>query len=199
MLLVVICGVIELLLIWFGLDEKVLQCLQCIQCVEQQCSDLIGVLLLLLCNECGQGISNVVCVVEQLLDVYCVQLGGKLLELVLEGECNLVIDVLEVVLLVVLGNLIGNVVKYLQDGEVCVFVGSNLVFVIDSGFGLSEEDVVKLFQCGYRGMYVGYLQGGGIGLLIVSCLCDLYGWQVSVCFGGECGVIVILMFLLKLL
>jgi len=66
--------------------------------------------------------------------------------------------------------------------------------VIDSGPGLSEEDAAKLFQRGYRGTHAGHSQGGGIGLSIVSRLCDLYGWQVNVRPGAGRGVIATLTF-----
>ena len=187
--LAVIRGATELLLTRPGLDEKVLQRLQRIQRAEQQCSDLIGALLLLSRNERGQGTSNVARVADQLLDAHRAQLGGKPLELVLEGERDLVIDAPEAALSVALGNLIGNAVKYSQDGSVRVHVSSNAVSVTDSGPGLSEEDAAKLFQRGYRGTHAGHSQAGGIGRSIVSRLCDLYGWQVCVRPGGARGVI----------
>ncbi|MEN5042083.1 HAMP domain-containing sensor histidine kinase [Stenotrophomonas sp. TWI1149] len=192
--LAVIRGATELLLTRPDLDPKVLQRLQRIQRAEQQCTDLIGALLLLSRNERGQGSSNVARVSEQLLDSHRAQLGGKPLELVLEGNHDLVIDAPESALSVALGNLIGNAVKYSREGAVRVRVGANAVEVIDSGPGLSEEDAAKLFQRGYRGTHAGHSQGGGIGLSIVSRLCDLYGWQVNVRPGAGRGVIATLTF-----
>ncbi|HDS0923980.1 TPA: HAMP domain-containing histidine kinase [Stenotrophomonas maltophilia] len=192
--LAVIRGATELLLTRPDLDPKVLQRLQRIQRAEQQCTDLIGALLLLSRNERGQGSSNVARVAEQLLDSHRAQLGGKPLELVLEGDRELVIDAPESALSVALGNLIGNAVKYSQEGSVRVLVTGNRVEVIDSGPGLSEQDAAKLFQRGYRGTHAGHSQGGGIGLSIVSRLCDLYGWQVNVRPGETRGVVATLTF-----
>lgn len=192
--LAVIRGATELLLARPGIDEKVLQRLQRIQRAEQQCSDLIGSLLLLSRNERAQGSSNVARVAEQLLESHRAQLGGKPLELALEGSRELVIDAPESALSVALGNLIGNAVKYSQEGRVLVRVGSNAVEVIDNGPGLSEKDAASLFQRGYRGTHAGHSQGGGIGLSIVSRLCALYGWQVDIRPGKERGVIATLTF-----
>ena len=192
--LAVIRGATELLLTRPNLDDKVLQRLQRIQRAEQQCSDLIGSLLLLSRNERGQGSSNVAKVAEQLIESHRAQLGGKPLQLLLEGERNLTIDAPESALSVALGNLIGNAVKYTQEGQVVVRVLSDAVQVIDSGPGLSAEDAAKLFQRGYRGTHAGHSQGGGIGLSIVSRLCDLYGWQVNVRPGASKGVVATLWF-----
>jgi signal transduction histidine kinase len=192
--LAVIRGATELLLTRPNLDEKVHQRLLRIQRAEQQCSDLIGALLLLSRNERGQGTSDVAKVAEQLLDSHRAQIGGKPLELMLEGGRGLVIDAPDSALSVALGNLIGNAVKYTQEGKVVVRLLDDAVEVVDSGPGLSEEDAAKLFQRGYRGTHAGHSQGGGIGLSIVSRLCELYGWQVGVRPGVERGVVATLRF-----
>ncbi|HSX63164.1 MAG TPA: sensor histidine kinase, partial [Pseudoxanthomonas sp.] len=107
---------------------------------------------------------------------------------------NLTVDAPETVLSVALGNLIGNAVKYTMEGDVVVKLLPDGVEVIDSGPGLSAEDAARLFERGYRGTHAGHSQGGGIGLSIVSRLCDLYGWQVSVRPGERKGVIATLRF-----
>lgn len=192
--LAVIRGATELLLAREGLDDKVRQRLQRIARAEAQCSDLIGSLLLLSRNERGQGHSNVRRVAEHLSDALRAQIGAKPLVITIEGEDALVVDAPEAAVSVALGNLIGNAVKYTPSGEVKVIVGIDQVTVIDTGPGLSEEDAARLFQRGYRGTHSGRSQGGGIGLSIVSRLCALYGWDVSVHPGPTCGVVATLRF-----
>jgi len=165
-----------------------------IQRAEQQCTDLISALLLLSRSERGHGNTDVAKVAEQLLDAHRAQLGGKPLTLRVEGECGLRVDAPEAALSVALGNLIGNAVKYTLEGDVVVKLLPDSVEVVDSGPGLSPEDAARLFERGYRGTHAGHSQGGGIGLSIVSRLCDLYGWQVSVRPGEEKGVIATLRF-----
>ncbi|MFC3550906.1 sensor histidine kinase [Lysobacter cavernae] len=192
--LAVIKGASELLLSRPDLDDKTRNRLLRIQRAEQQCTDLISALLLLSRNERGHGATDIGKAAEQLLDAHRAQLGGKPLELRIEGERGLVVDAPEAAVAVALGNLIGNAVKYTTQGEVIVRLGPKAVEVIDSGPGLSAEDAAKLFQRGYRGTHAGHSQGGGIGLSIVRRLCDLYGWEVSVRPGEPHGVIATLAF-----
>src|SRR5690606_38057018 len=192
--LAVIKGAVELLLSRPGMDDKTRARLLRIQRAEQQCTDLISALLLLSRNERGHGASDVRRVAEQLLDAHRAQLGGKPLELRLEGEGELVVDAPESAINVALGNLIGNAVKYTTHGEVIVRLLDDAVEVVDSGPGLSAEDAARLFERGYRGTHAEHSLGGGIGLSIVRRLCKLYGWEVRVVPGEERGVVATLTF-----
>ena len=192
--LAVIRGAVELSLTRPDLDDKTRSRLQRIQRAEQQCTDLISALLLLSRNERGQGDTDVGKVAEQLLDAHRAQLGGRPLQLRLEGGVEQRVDAPEAAVNVALGNLVGNAVKYTPSGEVVVRVLAHAVEVSDSGPGLSAEDAAKLFTRGYRGTHAGHSQGGGIGLSIVRRLCALYGWDVRVRPGEEKGVVATLAF-----
>lgn len=193
--LAVIRGASELLLAKPDLDEKTRARLQRIERAEQQCTDLISALLLLSRNERGHGAADVGRLAEQLLDAHRTQLGGKSLVLRVEGAPGqVVVDAPDAAVTVALSNLIGNAVKYTQQGEIVVRLAENAVEVIDSGPGLSAEDAARLFERGYRGSHAEHTQGGGIGLSIVRRLCVLYGWRVRVVPGQEHGVVATLTF-----
>jgi signal transduction histidine kinase len=193
--LAVIRGASELLLAKPDMDEKTRARLQRVQRAEQQCTDLISALLLLSRNERGHGAADVGKLAEQLLDAHRTQLGGKPLTLRMEGDIGqVIVDAPDAAVTVALSNLIGNAVKYTQQGEVVVRLGDNAVEVIDSGPGLSAEDAARLFERGYRGSHAEHTHGGGIGLSIVRRLCALYGWRVRVVPGEAHGVVATLTF-----
>lgn len=193
--LAVVKGAAELLLAKPDLDEKTRTRLERIQRAERQCTDLISALLLLSRNERGHGATDVARVGAQLLEAHRTQLAGKPLALRLEGEPGMVVvDAPEAAVTVALGNLVGNAVKYTNEGEVVVRLADNAVDVVDTGPGLSAEDAARLFQRGYRGSHAEHTQGGGIGLSIVRRLCALYGWHVRVVPGAERGVVATLYF-----
>ena len=192
--LAVIKGAVELMLSRPDIDDKTRARLLRVHRAERQCTDLISALLLLSRNERGHGSADVGRIAEQLLDMHRAQLGGKPLELRLEGEHGLVVDAPEAAVAVALGNLIGNAVKYTPQGEVVVRLSANAVEVVDSGPGLTSEEAARLFERGYRGSHAAHSQGSGIGLSIVRRLCDLYGWNVRVVPGRGQGVVARLAF-----
>lgn len=79
---------------------------------------------------------------------------------------------------VMVGNLIRNACLYTEQGTVTVEVEADSVRVVDTGSGMSEEDLERAFQAFYRGSRTGST-GHGIGLAIVRRVADRYGWQVT--------------------
>lgn len=187
--LAVIRGAAELLLAKPDLDDKTRTRLQRIDRAAQQCTDLTVALLMLSRNERGKGHTDVRKLAGQLAEANRAQLAGKPVEIRVEGSEDVYVDAPEAVLAVALGNLVGNACKYTQQGEVRIEVSAEQVRVFDTGPGLSAEDAARLFERGYRGSSAGGTSGGGIGLSIVSRLCDLYGWDVGVAPRPEGGAV----------
>lgn len=176
----VIKGATELLLSNPDASEKTLQRLRRIDRATQQSTHLITALLMLSRNERGTGDCNLLQLAEQLIDANRAQLVGKPVQMRAEGDANACVDAPESVLSVAIGNLIGNACKYTAEGEVVVRVRGDCVMVIDSGPGISAEDAAHLFDRGFRGKSSTGTKGAGIGLSIVSRLCELYGWKVAI-------------------
>src|SRR5579875_3400769 len=105
-------------------------------------------------------------------------LVGKPVELRLAEPGRFALHTPPRVFAVMVGNLIRNACLYTEQGSVTVVVESDSVRVIDTGSGMSEEDLERAFQAFYRGSRTGS-SGHGIGLAIVRRIADRYGWQVT--------------------
>lgn len=82
---------------------------------------------------------------------------------------------------VLVGNLIRNACTYTERGAVTVTIDTGCLIVRDTGIGMSEEDVMHIFESFYRaGEGRDRGQGHGIGLSIVKRLADRFGWEVGI-------------------
>lgn len=192
--LAVIRGATELLLAQPDLSAKSATRLKRIERAAVQSSDLVEALLTLSRGERGHGAADVVRLVELLVDAERLALRGKPVNLVVEAAAEPVIDAPDAVLSVALGNLIGNAVKYTSEGEVRITIEAQQVLIADSGPGIAAEDAGQLFERGYRGKSSAGSKGAGIGLAIVTRLCELYGWQASLQPRPEGGALAVLRF-----
>jgi PAS domain S-box-containing protein len=87
----------------------------------------------------------------------------------------------------VLTNLLSNAIKYSPQGGNVIFALSILpdqpfaqISVQDSGIGIPEADISRLFEPFHRGANVDSLPGTGLGLAIVKQIVDLHGGSIEV-------------------
>ena len=81
------------------------------------------------------------------------------------------------VLSVMLSNLLRNACNYTDAGSVTVTVRHGEIAVADTGVGMDEAVLAKVFEPFYRAANPGK-EGQGIGLSIVQRLSHRYGWPV---------------------
>lgn len=90
-------------------------------------------------------------------------------------------------------NLIDNAIRYTLQGEVCVnaYYSENYVIVevSDTGIGIKEEDISKIFETFYRADNAKELVkiGTGLGLSIVKQIIDVHSGKIEVESKEGCG------------
>ena len=90
----------------------------------------------------------------------------------------------------VMCNLMGNAVKYTERGRIDFVVSFSdkelNIHVADTGIGINEEDLPKVFETFYRCNHAKQINSGtGVGLANVKKICDMIGATISVSSEGE--------------
>ncbi|MBI9069799.1 MAG: response regulator [Salinivirgaceae bacterium] len=108
------------------------------------------------------------------------------LELPSSIDNNFFINSDEQRLMQIFNNLLTNAVKYTDKGKIifgCKIVENNLLFFVkDTGFGIHEKNISKIFErfVQYSEQYVSKQEGTGLGLSICKNLVDLLGGELKV-------------------
>lgn len=180
--LAVISGATELLLAQPDLPSKTRQRLLRIARAARQSADTTTALLQLVRAQRGSAgessKQDVGHIVENLIKNYRPLIEGRDLELSVRRIAQLSVIAPEAVIAVVLGNLLGNAIRYTQEGEVAVEVRTGAVRIVDTGPGIEPDELPYILDRHFRGRDSGG-KGSGLGLSIVKRLCDLYGWRID--------------------
>jgi signal transduction histidine kinase len=181
--LAVISGATELMLTQPDLSERNRERLLRIARAARQSTDITTALLHLVRavrdrsgDLSGQDVGRIA---EQVVANYRPLVGERQLTIALDVREQLSVIAPEAVIAVVLGNLVGNAVRYTTEGEVRVEVGLGQVQILDTGPGIAEEELPHVFDRHFRGRQTAGTKGSGLGLSIVKRLCDLYGWRLQ--------------------
>jgi len=181
--LAVIAGATELMLAQPDLTERNKERLLRIARAARQSTDTTTALLYLVRANRGdlgsEQVQSVSEVAEQVLDNYRPLIGDRPLNLRLNAHNEVSVIAPEAVLSVVLGNLVGNAVRYTKEGEVILHVGDGSVVIDDTGPGIAPEELPFVFERHFRGQQTSGTKGSGLGLSIVKRLVDLYGWEID--------------------
>jgi len=97
----------------------------------------------------------------------------------LTADCLLETEAPERVLGIVFHNLLRNAMTFTEYGEVSVHIDEHSVTVRDTGCGMSETELERVFEPFYRA-HDRSNEGYGLGLAIVSRLCRRFGWPLEV-------------------
>lgn len=116
-------------------------------------------------------------VVNEEVEKARVLVGGKPVEVHCRVEQGFRLHAPARVLSVMLGNLLRNACNYTDHGQVTVTVRPGEIAVADTGVGMDEAALARVFEPFFRGSNHGK-DGQGIGLSIVQRLSSRYGWPV---------------------
>lgn len=106
-------------------------------------------------------------------------IDSKKIELKLDIQDEIIVDTHKKALEIIIGNILGNAIKYTKHGSIEILVSDNKVIISDTGIGIPDDLLPKLFERHVRGR--GLNQAGeGIGLAIVKRLCDQFDWNISI-------------------
>ncbi|MDE2260637.1 MAG: response regulator [Betaproteobacteria bacterium] len=125
---------------------------------------------------------------QQLVDMFTVQATSKGLDFhyATSGEIPAVVRADQRRLQQILINILGNALKFTQQGRVILHLAYQremaLFEVEDTGPGISENDLQRIFEPFSRGTHIGetLISGTGIGLTISKMLTEMMGGEISV-------------------
>jgi signal transduction histidine kinase len=78
---------------------------------------------------------------------------------------------------IVVANLIRNAFTYTEAGAVSISVEKDRLTVADTGRGIRQDEIDRVFQRHFKGTIS---QGAGIGLSLVKRICDRYQWEINI-------------------
>ncbi len=177
----VIEGAKEVLLTSGNLDQTLLKPLQRIDRATNQMSRLISALLILARKDPHEDdpvtLCNVGEVLQQVIDEHHYLLDHKPVTVSLEAEQPVTISSDRELLYVVLANLVRNAFSYTYQGDVIVRLQRDAVVIEDTGIGMGEDQLRRMFERHYSSHGS---EGHGIGLSLVKRICQRYAWTIQV-------------------
>ena len=162
-----------------GLDPQSRERVARIQRAAAQMHSLIEALLFLARSDGGMKREPIELgsVLQEACDGYRQLLTGRELTLSCETPISASVLAPRGMVLCIINNLVGNAISHTQRGEISVSLESKSFVVQDSGPGIAEQDLPRIFEMGFRGYQS---RGSGLGLHIVHRICEQLSWRIEV-------------------
>ena len=178
--LAIIQGAVELLDGDARLDERQRQRLARIDRAARQMIDLTATLMVLAREpENEDGLADACDVAEAVSEVVeaCRTLARPEVVLALVVHARPRIAVERCLLDIVVANLVRNALAHTGRGGVTVTLAADSLVVADTGRGIPDEEIGKVFDRYFKGSASA---GAGIGLSLVKRICDRQGWRIAI-------------------
>lgn len=183
--LAVINGAAELLLETPELPDRSVQQIQRIARAGERMSQMLEVLLVLAretSSEREESEEN--CLLQEIvidvIEQHRHMVEGRDISLQSSIVSPLKLKISRNALTIVLNNLVRNAINHTHEGRVSVLLDATGVTVVDTGQGIADEELEKIFNRHYRGKNTANIGGSGIGLSIVKRICDRMGWRITI-------------------
>ena len=89
-----------------------------------------------------------------------------------------VIEAPEAMVRIAVGNLIRNAIENTSEGCIEVSIGNGVVTISDSGTGFDPVEAARRYRDSLRAAVP--VRGQGLGMFLISRICDRFGWQFSI-------------------
>ena len=144
--------------------------------------DLLGTLLLL-AREQREPEEHASTDVSELLTTMVRQVNDvrtdQTVDICLNLNAELSLNAPESVVSIVLGNLLNNARSYTHTGVITIDVNADSVSISDSGVGMSDTVLARLYEPFFRAEE-GDSEHQGLGMAIVQQTCERYKWHLTV-------------------
>ncbi|WP_251358396.1 HAMP domain-containing sensor histidine kinase [Kangiella sp. TOML190] len=119
--------------------------------------------------------------VDQQLEKARMQFESSTTQVSVEHLAKLQIKIPEQLFISCFGNILNNAINYTPNGKVLIKVKEGSIEVVDTGRGMSQENVEKVFEPFYRVNRENEpIKGFGLGMSIVKTICERMGWTISI-------------------
>ena len=150
--------------------------------VQRAAQDMAEIISALLVLAREQQVSNtpptsLAILVEEAVERHRHLLENKATAVKLQLEANPGLAADRTLLLIVVSNLIRNAFQHTDAGEVHIRLTREELRIADTGRGIPETELARIFQRHYKGSDS---RGEGIGLSLTKRICDRYGWSIRV-------------------